>query len=73
MMMKIVSVILWILHWLEDDQEDYLGEEWQWNNWEEHDIDTEIEDPKEDDHYSGPCGLKSGVSKKFVTVVQCLF
>ena len=57
----------------EDDEMDYLGEEWQWNNWEEHDIDTEIEGPKEDDHYSGPSGLKSGVSKKFVTVVQCLF
>ena len=53
----------------EDDEKDYLGEEWQWNNWEEHDIDTEIEGPKEDDHYSGPCGLTSGVSKKFVTVV----
>ena len=56
-----------------EEDKDYLGEEWQWNNWEEHDIDTEIEGPVEDDHYSGPCGLKSGVSKKFVTVVQCLF
>ena len=57
----------------EDDEKDYLREEWQWNSWEEHDIDTEIEGPKEDDHYSGPCGLKSGVSKKIITVVQYLF
>ena len=57
----------------EDDEKVYLGEEWQWNKWEEHDIDTGIEGPKEDDNYLGPCGLKSGVSKNFVTVVQCLF
>ena len=57
----------------DEDEKDYLGDEWQWNNWEEHDIETEIEGPKEDDHYSGPHGLKNGVSKKFVTVVQCLF
>ena len=47
----------------DEDEKDYLGDEWQWNNWEEHDIETEIEGPKEDDHYSGPHVLKNGVSK----------
>ena len=47
----------------DDDENDYLGDEWQWNNWEEHDIETEIEGLKENDHCSGPHGLKNGVSK----------
>ena len=57
----------------EDDEKVYLPDEWQWNSWEEDDIDTEIEGSKDDDQYSGPCGLKNGVPEKSVTVVQCPF
>ena len=57
----------------EDEEIAYLGNEWQWNQWEHHNIDDEIEGPKEDDRYEGPHGLKPNVGKRFCTVLQCLF
>ena len=30
----------------EDDEKDYIGDEWQWNSWGDHNIDTEIEGPR---------------------------
>ena len=58
----------------DDDTENlYLGDGWKWNNWEPHNIDDKIKGPTEHDHYSGPHGLKPNVSKRFLTVLQCLF
>ncbi len=57
----------------EDEEIAYLGNEWQWNQWEHHNIDDEIEGPKEDDRYEGPHGLKLSIGKRLYTVLQCLF
>ena len=54
-------------------EKEYLGDGWDWNHWEEHTIEEELEGPKEYDHYSGPHGMKPNIGKKFYTVLQCLF
>ena len=51
----------------------YLSNEWEWNKWETHDINTNIPGPEEHDRYDGPHGLKPNISKRFCTVLQCLF
>ena len=58
-----------------DDQIEFnfFGKDWQWNHWEDIEIDDIIHGPPEDDHYNGPHGLKTGIAKKFNTVLQCLF
>ena len=58
----------------DDDNENvYLGDEWQWNQWEPHNIDDDIEGPNKGDRYEGPHGLRKNISKRFCTVLQCLF
>ena len=58
-----------------DDKQEttYLGDNWEWNCWQEHDIDEEIVWPKEYDHYNGPQGIQKGVGRRFHTILQCLF
>ena len=58
-----------------DDQKEFdiLGSDWQWNQWDDIEIDDSIDGPIENDCYNGPHGLKKGVAKKFETVLQCLF
>ena len=51
----------------------YLSNEWEWNKWETHDINSNIPGPEEHDRYDGPHGLKPNISKRFCTVLQCLF
>ena len=51
----------------------YLSNEWEWNKWETHDINTNIPGPEEHDRYDGPHGLKPNISKSFCTVLQSLF
>ena len=51
----------------------YLGNEWTWNSWGKHNINDVIPGPEEHDRYEGPHGLKSNLSKRFCTVLQCLF
>ena len=38
----------------------YLGDNWEWNYWQEHDVDEEIPGPKEHVHYNGPQGIRKG-------------
>ena len=60
----------------EDDhpnEKTYLWNDWTWNSWEKHNIDDAIPGPEEHDRYKGPHGLKPNVSKRFCTVLQCLF
>ena len=56
-----------------NDENTYLGNEWTWNSWEKHNINDVIPGPEEHDRYNGPHGLKPNLSKRFCTVLQCLF
>ena len=60
---------------IQDDEPEtkYLGDNWEWNCWEEHDIEKDIPGPKEHDHYNGLHGLRKGVGRRFHTILQCLF
>ena len=51
----------------------YLGDNWEWNCWEEPDIEKEIPGLKEHDYYNGPQGIRKGVGRRFHTILQCLF
>ena len=57
----------------DENENAYLGDEWQWNQWEPHNIDDDIEGPNKGDRYEGPHGLRKNISKRFCTVLQCLF
>lgn len=54
----------------DDDENDNLGDEWQQNSSEQHDIDNKIEGCKEDDHHLGLCGLKTVVDQKISYAVS---
>ena len=49
-----------------------MSDEWDWNNWNDIEDEEEIRGPPENDRYNGPHGLKSGVTNRFKTVLQCL-
>ena len=57
----------------DENENAYLGDEWQWNQWEPHNIDDDIEGPNKGDRYEGLHGLRKNIRKRFCTVLQCLF
>eukprot|EP00957_Ditylum_brightwellii_P169317 12886489-Ditylum_brightwellii.AAC.1 len=50
----------------------FMGEEWEWNNWAAHDISQEITCPKHEGRYKSPHRLGDGVEGKFITELQCV-
>eukprot|EP00957_Ditylum_brightwellii_P210803 15365418-Ditylum_brightwellii.AAC.1 len=44
-----------------EGETDFMGEEWEWNNWAPHDIPQEIPGPKFPERYNGPHRLGDGV------------
>ena len=58
-----------------DKEEDvnFLGDGWLWNQWEEIGDDDAIPGPSEYDRYNSPHGLKEGVADSFTTVLECIF
>ncbi len=57
----------------DEGDKSYLGNAWEWNCWESHDINLDIPWPEKHDRYDGPHHLKNNVSKRFCTVLKCLF
>eukprot|EP00957_Ditylum_brightwellii_P042520 3219625-Ditylum_brightwellii.AAC.1 len=41
-----------------EEECNFMGENWEWKNWAPHDILQEIPDPKIEDEYNGPHGLE---------------
>ena len=59
---------------IEDEvEDDFMSDEWNWNNWVDLGDNDEINGLPETDHYNGPHGLKPGVANQFSTVLQCIF
>ena len=59
---------------IEDDvEDDFMSNDWNWNNWVDLGDNDEINGQPETDHYNGPHGLKPGVINQFSTVLQCIF
>ena len=57
----------------DNDETDFMGGQWAWNNWKPLDIDDAVPGPQYSDHYNGPHGLKPGIEHTFKTVLQCMF
>jgi hypothetical protein len=55
-----------------EEEANFMGEDWEWNNWAPHDVSQEIPGPKIEDKYNGPHGLEDGVENKFTTALQCV-
>eukprot|EP00957_Ditylum_brightwellii_P065552 4972187-Ditylum_brightwellii.AAC.2 len=46
-----------------EEEANFVGDEWKWNNWAAHDISQEIPGPKLPDRYNEPQRLGDGVEK----------
>lgn len=55
-----------------EDEIDVLGDDWNWDHWQEIGDDESIPGPPEVDHYNGPHGIKEDVGSSFQTVLQCI-
>ena len=53
-----------------EDEIDVLGDDWNWDHWQEIGDDESIPGPPEIDHYNGPHGIKEDVGSSFQTVLQ---
>ena len=53
-------------------ENNFMGNEWKWNCWEDIGNDEEVDGPLETDRYNGPHGLKNGVGNRFKTIFQCI-
>ena len=56
-----------------EKDEDFLGDDWIWNKWEEIGDDEVVPGPKEMSYYNGPHGLKDGIADSFGTILHCIF
>eukprot|EP00957_Ditylum_brightwellii_P063049 4785421-Ditylum_brightwellii.AAC.2 len=54
-----------------EEEGNFMGEDWKWNNWAPRDVSQEIPGPKFEDRYSGPRGLKDGVEKMHYCTKMC--
>eukprot|EP00957_Ditylum_brightwellii_P002925 223628-Ditylum_brightwellii.AAC.1 len=54
-----------------EEEGNFMGKDWEWNNWAPHDVSQEIPGPKIEDKYYGPHGLEDSVENKFTTALQC--
>ena len=48
-----------------------MTDKWKWKNWEDID-DEEVKGLLENNQYNGKHRLKSGITKIFITVLQCI-
>eukprot|EP00957_Ditylum_brightwellii_P085522 6504904-Ditylum_brightwellii.AAC.1 len=52
-----------------EEEGNFIGDNWEWNNWEPNDVSQEILGPKIEDKYNGPHRLEDAVENKFTTAL----
>ena len=55
-----------------EDEDNFMGNEWAWNFWKDIADDENVEGPPENDRNNGPHGLKNGINESYMTVLQCV-
>eukprot|EP00957_Ditylum_brightwellii_P175715 13379320-Ditylum_brightwellii.AAC.1 len=46
-----------------EEEGNFMGKDWEWNNWAPHDISQEILGPSLEGRYNGPQRLEDGVEE----------
>ena len=57
----------------DDNNVNYLADNWKWDQWEHIGTDDYISEPIQTEDYNGYHGLKPIVAQSFDTALQCIF